>query len=508
MKKKNVIIVALVTILVFGGVLRFVSLDRELIFDDIFSIHYSSLPVSDIVYYTAQDLAHVPLYYILLHYWMELFGSGDRAVKLLSVLMSLGSIVALYFLGKLLFSKKVGLIAALILSVSSIDILLSGDVRPYSLIILLVILSAYFFIRYVKTSRISYLSVFLVFCFLGIYTHFEFWFAVVAFNLFILVYRKRYRNSLRQWFFGQGVLLTTFLPWFLYSVLPNLRDGVIGDSMISVVGEAYTRMMVVDIPLNFILMPRFLEGASFYGGVVWYTFFCAIVVAAFFTLKKERLAFNKEHGTERSILLMLVVVPLLSFIFFVVPIPKYYIVGTAPLYLFAAYGVFALVKRTKLIIGIVALVAASTFLFMPQLIALTDDHTQEQAMEYITSHSQDEDTILVHHFRARLVFDRYYTGQARVVGVYPNTDTGNLNYEIARYNSQLEPIVTEENVDMLDNMKYGANRIWLYSSEASNPERKSGALIRTWLESKGWREADQDNKPYGFITLYEKDGST
>lgn len=71
-----------------------------------------------------------PIYYLLLHIWMQL-GSGDAWLRGLSVLFSLGSVFLIYRLGRYLGGKITGLVSALMLTLSPYCIYNAQEVRMY-----------------------------------------------------------------------------------------------------------------------------------------------------------------------------------------------------------------------------------------------------------------------------------------------------------------------------------------------------------------------------------------
>src|SRR5262245_30799192 len=74
---------AVVVVLVAIGVAaRFVSTSK-LWLDEALSVNISALPVGDLLEALEHD-GHPPLYYLLLHGWMSVFGEGDTAVRALS----------------------------------------------------------------------------------------------------------------------------------------------------------------------------------------------------------------------------------------------------------------------------------------------------------------------------------------------------------------------------------------------------------------------------------------
>jgi mannosyltransferase len=73
-----------------------------------------------------------PLYYILLQFWMR-FGESDAWLRSLSVLFSLGGIFLIYRLGVRIAGKGVGLIAAIVMTLSPLFINHAQEIRMYAL---------------------------------------------------------------------------------------------------------------------------------------------------------------------------------------------------------------------------------------------------------------------------------------------------------------------------------------------------------------------------------------
>lgn len=137
-------------IVAIGGLLRVVALGREgLWFDEVNTVLMSRESLSGIV----QHMGQPPLYCLILHFWMLAFGESDVALQSLSVVIGILCIPLMYLIGAELFDKRTGLIAALLLAVSAMAILESLEVRMYSLLLLLTLLSFLFFIRILMADR-------------------------------------------------------------------------------------------------------------------------------------------------------------------------------------------------------------------------------------------------------------------------------------------------------------------------------------------------------------------
>jgi len=141
---------ALALILVVGLVLRLIQIGSDgLWLDEAYSVALANMSIIDMVRATAGDV-HPPLYYFLLHYWVMAFGDSEIAVRLLSVVFGIAAIPVIYELGRLLFNREAGLVGALVLALSVFQIFYSQDARMYSLLVLLSLLSLYFFVLYLQ----------------------------------------------------------------------------------------------------------------------------------------------------------------------------------------------------------------------------------------------------------------------------------------------------------------------------------------------------------------------
>jgi uncharacterized membrane protein len=153
-------------------------------YDEAFSVQVSKLAVSQTVQAAAADV-HPPLYYVLLHYWITVFGISELSVRLLSALFGVLAIPMIYVLGRQLFSEEAGLVAALILAISSFNIWYSQETRMYTLMVLLTLLSMYFFLQLLQWSTLASSAGYVLSTTLLVYTHNYGWFVVIAQNIYV-----------------------------------------------------------------------------------------------------------------------------------------------------------------------------------------------------------------------------------------------------------------------------------------------------------------------------------
>jgi hypothetical protein len=123
-------------VLLAGIVLRFWA-RSPLWLDEALSVDIAGLPLGDIPSALLRDGAP-PLYYFLLHLWMELFGSGDFAVRALSGVLSVATLPAVWIAGRRLGGRSVATWAVVIFAVSPFAIRYATETRMYALVVFLV----------------------------------------------------------------------------------------------------------------------------------------------------------------------------------------------------------------------------------------------------------------------------------------------------------------------------------------------------------------------------------
>jgi mannosyltransferase len=117
---------SLIAILVLSTVLRLYQIGAESLWVD----EMNSLIVAE-GYWSHRNAAR-PLYYVLLNGWMA-FGHSDAWLRGLSVVFGVGCVALIFELGKQLFNRQTGLVAALLIGVSPLFINHSQEIRMYSL---------------------------------------------------------------------------------------------------------------------------------------------------------------------------------------------------------------------------------------------------------------------------------------------------------------------------------------------------------------------------------------
>ncbi len=131
----EVVVLALGAVAV-GVVLRFVT-TSPLWLDEALSVNIASLPLGEITDALRRD-GHPPLYYVALHGWMEVFGTGDVAVRALSGVVAVATLPLAYLAGRRRGGHLLGWLVVTVLAASPYALRYATETRMYSLVILLV----------------------------------------------------------------------------------------------------------------------------------------------------------------------------------------------------------------------------------------------------------------------------------------------------------------------------------------------------------------------------------
>ena len=196
--------------------LRFAT-SSQLWLDEAQSVNIANAPLDQIQGLLKQDGAP-PLYYYLLHFWMQLFGSSDVAVRSLSGLISVGTIVVTYFVVKRIWGFEVGVLAAALLGASSFATYYATEARMYSLVMLLTALGVGALARLFESpSWRRLVSVALVAGALA-YTQYWSFYLFLTLGLWLVgaLFLSKDRKTKRAAQFGLGALVlagVAFLPW-------------------------------------------------------------------------------------------------------------------------------------------------------------------------------------------------------------------------------------------------------------------------------------------------------
>lgn len=223
-----------------------------------FSEVYESLLISE---------PHPPLYFFLVHVLFKIFGYTTLVARMFSALIGLAGVLSLYFLGKELFNRKVGIYATALVAINYFQIYYSQDARMYSLLFLTTTLSFIYLIKFIKSPSFKSAIIYSIMACLMIYSHFFALFVLVSQYVILLYFIIKPFYVTRKKFF-----IYTLISGIITTVLYLPTYGLIQKT--TAITSIWIQMPELDVYTQFF--------KDFFGKSELVLFFVVILIVLFF----------------------------------------------------------------------------------------------------------------------------------------------------------------------------------------------------------------------------------
>jgi mannosyltransferase len=142
----------LALLVIAGAVLRFrCAACKPFWFDESFSVEVSRIDWRNFLHLMWWREANMSLYYVLLRAWLH-FGQSAFWIRSLSIIISTATLPAIYWVAKLLYDHRVGLIATALLAFNAYSVRYAQEARSYTLFVVLATLSSGFLISWLRDA--------------------------------------------------------------------------------------------------------------------------------------------------------------------------------------------------------------------------------------------------------------------------------------------------------------------------------------------------------------------
>ncbi|WP_314385348.1 glycosyltransferase family 39 protein [Pseudomonas brenneri] len=212
-------------VLLVSAAVRFYALtDTGVWLDEAFSLLMSMKSPSEILFHTARDV-HPPLYYLMLHEWIKLFGNGVFAARSLSVCFGVLSVVLGIWLSRLLLSQRSSILASVLLAIFPAAVRYSQEVRMYALLGALMLGATIAFVYWLEWPKRKWpIGLYVLLMVAGLYTHYFAALCMLSHWIYIFILSSsrqvKYKYLLsREWWLANSLIVVCFLPW-----LPSLLN--------------------------------------------------------------------------------------------------------------------------------------------------------------------------------------------------------------------------------------------------------------------------------------------
>lgn len=462
-------------VLLFALILRLIKLDQSLWWDE--AINVTAARGLDfwtfVTQYPVGDF-HPPLYFALLWLWGHLFGFSENISRLPSVIFGLATIATLYLFGKEIASKKVGLLAALLLAAAPLHVYYSQEARVYSLGALVTTLSFYFLSRLINRKKYAAwgYSISLVLLLYGDYLPY----LVFPTQIIFLFWAKR--NFLKRvllYQLGAVLTLTPWLPIFKLQLKTGVEAAALLPNWAEVVGGGEFKNLIL-------LFVKTVVGRISFENKIIYG-----VAVSLPTLIYGLLIFNsvKKANQATKILICWLGIPIfLALLISVwVPVFSYFrLLFILPaLYLLAALGLDQLSKKYLLTV-LFFLIGCSLFFLG---IFYTNPKFQREdwrgAISKIESMA-DQDSVIVFTDNNIPAAYHYYSRS------------------LATASAGLWRVPASFKQDIIDYTNKSKIYLFEYLVEINDPQR----FLQKSLEKEGFKKIDTYNfNGVGFVYIYE-----
>ena len=221
-------VVGIVVVVAAGIVLRFWT-RSALWLDEALTVDIAKRPLSQLHHLLRQDGAP-PLYYVLLHFWMKVFGSSNLGVRSLSGVISVVTLPVAWLAGRT-YSRRAAWYVVVLVATAPFAIYYGTEARMYSLVMLLTALGFLALVRAMRRPRPGNLIAVAVVGAALIYT--QYWALYLVASLAAwLVWLARpgqpdtARRTNARWTFGALVVAALlFVPWLPTFVFQSRHTG-------------------------------------------------------------------------------------------------------------------------------------------------------------------------------------------------------------------------------------------------------------------------------------------
>ncbi len=208
----------LLLIVVVGLGLRLYQLDTESFWtDEAFSVHHAKLESAQEVVSAVSITEAAPAgYYLLLHYWIKIFGDDMFIVRLLSVFFSAAAPIVLFFIIRLFANSRVALLGSFFMATSMLQIEYAQEARMYGLFTFVSLCIVYFFARWFwsdKKNNSLWMWCYGLSALVGFWVNYMTAFLVLGLTLVLLFSSEKWKKQWKTWLMmNVGVIFLFLLP--------------------------------------------------------------------------------------------------------------------------------------------------------------------------------------------------------------------------------------------------------------------------------------------------------
>ena len=196
--------------------------------DEPFSVYHSQQSLGQL-FAIFRSENNPPLHFLLLHYWIKFFGISELSVRMPSLIFSAFTVLFIYRIGFRFFNLRVAIIASILFTFSTYQVLYAHEARAYALMGFLTAVSMFYYLEIIHSKNRRNWNLFWFFLVnsLLIYTHFFGFFILFIQFFFILFQRKLLKEFYSFLILFVLVMLIAYSP-YLWMILNRFSSAAGG----------------------------------------------------------------------------------------------------------------------------------------------------------------------------------------------------------------------------------------------------------------------------------------
>lgn len=358
-----------------------------------------------------KDFQHTPFYFYFLHFWLKIFGTSEILLRFSSVIFGVATIPLTYVVAKKLYKddKIVGIISAILVTVSPLMVYYSIEVRMYIMVTFLAVLSMNYLLDFdakgdkkslvkllVTNTLIPYLLIGGIVFNIG---------QAISYILYLLLAQKDETEKIRKYLTYRVYQLILLIPYFVIAIyyayqrskfimfhIPNFQ-------FINFVGNVQN-FFGAKVGMLFWTqyLPIMIDFLYFISVVIPIIYFICALIRAF----KEKDA--KLYMAFLTVAIAYVIILISCMLKVIVLVPRYIIFIVPLLMILSAVG-FSKLKKWHIAIFLVLFTSFSAYyLFKDPAYVITKTNAIIDANNYFQSRGLDSRDIVFRPFASSVAF--------------------------------------------------------------------------------------------------------
>ncbi|AZE59553.1 MULTISPECIES: glycosyltransferase family 39 protein [Pseudomonas fluorescens group] len=490
-------------IIVMAAAVRFYAITEPYVWhDEAFSVWISSLSPEAIWFHTGRDV-HPPLYYLVLHGWIELFGKTAFSIRTPSAIAGVATVALCVVMVRKWVSYRASIMAGVLLALFPMLVRFSQEARMYALETLFITGATFALACWVERSeRYRYGVLYAVLMIAALYTHYYAILAALAHWLYLVILRLHpsiragYVTSLPWWCFNLMIVIA-YVPWLfsLVDLLVNYSKlKATGATTWMYMGNTYT---LPDTVWRFFMLK---SDVAVFTPVYWVLPITLVLIAGCL------LVVDRTQYKLATLLVLFSFVPM--FVLFVVSLimpafyERYVMFSAVGLPLILAIGLVGMHREYRVVSAVLFVAVVCVELFGLKL-----NYSQKgqvgysesihefrfpEVFDYISRHRQEGDIVVVGtgHYYFSGVF--YNGGDSGLYLYWPSLNkNGSTRPSGYGAGTLMYDTWDDHTISDLDSMPSSVKRVWWLSVAPSEIHR---------IQYSGqWREVDA--RPAGKLDL-------